>query len=109
MVYLHICLPALLIVEMKQLSEAAEKATISKVKDVPSQKQQAMAAELGGLSQAEKKRLVAQYDCESDGDSEYPINDHLALHCMRKLSKRFLQDQGVRQCHISPANCNIMT
>ena len=24
---------------------------------------------------------------------------------MRKLSKRFLQDRGVRQCHISPANC----
>ena len=76
MVCLHICLPALLIVEMKQLSEAAEKATISEVRDVPSQKQQVMAAELGGLSQAEKKRLVAQYDCESDGDSEYPINDH---------------------------------
>lgn len=22
----------------------------------------------------EKKRLVAQYDCESDGDDEYPLN-----------------------------------
>ena len=66
----------LFIIEMKQLSEAAEKATISEVRDVPSQKQQAIAAELGGLSEAEKKRLVAQYDCESDGDSEYPINNH---------------------------------
>jgi hypothetical protein len=69
------------IIEMKQLSEAAGKATISEARDVPSQKQ--ALAELGGLSKAEKKRLVAQYDCESDGDSEYPINSHLVLHCIQ--------------------------
>ena len=34
------------------------------------------------------------------------IIDFSIIHCMRKLSKRFLQDRGVRQCHISPANCN---
>ena len=71
-VFTFACL--LFITELKQLNEAAEKATISEVKDVPSQKQ--ASAELGGLSEAEKKRLVAQYDCESDGDSEYPINSH---------------------------------
>ena len=69
----------LFITELKQLSEATEKATISEVTDVPSQKQ-ASAAELGGLSKEEKKRLVAQYDCESDGDSEYPIKGHLVLY-----------------------------
>ncbi len=76
-----------IIIEMKQLSEAAGKVTISEVRDVPSQKE--ALAELGGLSEAEKKRLVAQYDCESDGDSEYPINSHLVLYCTRSgnLSK----------------------
>ena len=67
-------------IELKQSSEAAdhEKATVSQVKDIPShdQKQTSAGAELGGLSEAEKKRLVAQYDCESDGDSEYPINSY---------------------------------
>ena len=63
-----------ILTELKQLSEAAEKAAISQVKDMPSQKQPS--AGLGGLTEAEKKRLVAQYDCESDGNSEYPINSH---------------------------------
>ena len=68
--------------ELKQQSEAAEKDAVSQVKDVPSQKQPS--TELGGLSEAEKKRLVAQYDCESDGDSEYPIKLRLlTLYCTK--------------------------
>lgn len=67
-----VCSPLCTRSELKQQSEAAEKATISQAKDMPPQNQPS--AELGGLSEAEKKRLVAQYDCESDGDSEYPIS-----------------------------------
>ena len=65
--------------ELKEQGEAAEKAAISRVKEVPSQN--APSAKLGGLSEVEKKRLVAQYDCESDGDSEYPnsVNSHYVI------------------------------
>ena len=41
----------------------------SQGKDVPSSRQ--VPASLGGLSEMEKQRLVAQYGCESDEDSDY--------------------------------------
>lgn len=74
LVFTFACL--VFVTELEQLPEVTEKATISEVKGVPSQKQ--ASGELGGLSEAEKKRLVAQYDCESDGDSEYPMINNCA-------------------------------
>lgn len=49
----------------------------SQEKDVSSTR--LAATVLGGLSEVEKKRLVAQYDCESSDDEEYPLMLHNTL------------------------------
>ena len=60
-----------LLSELEKESELAKKSLASsQAKETSSSKQ--VSAGLGGLSASEKKKLVAQYGCESDGDSGYP-------------------------------------
>lgn len=56
----------------QHMETAGQRSVSSQAKDVSSS--MPVTGELGGLSEAEKQRLVAQYDCESDGNSEYPYD-----------------------------------
>ena len=95
-----------------QSSEVAGETTISSEatgqcvggsqgKDVHSSTQ--VPASLGGLSEMEKQRLVAQYGCESDEDSDYAYPHKIQYHLHPVINVSWHVDLDLESsCHNLP-------